>query len=356
MAARQVLLGEAGKDHTVEFDHLIAQKLEHTAHDAVLAGVDGDAHVLARIVHILHLIGNDDAVVELKAIAKGSHIDVGEVLVEFHVIGLLNLGRGMGEFLGQVAVVGEEQQTGGVAVEAAYGIDAFFAGVAHQLHHVGAVALVVGSGDVVFGLVEQHIDRFFALQHLVAVAHLIGGHHLVAHLGHHLAVDGDGTGGDEHVGIAARADAGIGNVFVKADRTVLFFKLQGENSLLLRTVTTLFSAAVDDFGQNLRFGRHVAATGFLVVLKTAFAALEVFLALTVVIRPLLITLEGAFGAETILFIVIKTAFRTTGFVERALGFGKITVVVITTGRTAVSRFSLRVRVVVKIVFVEFSFH
>ena len=93
VAAGQVLLGEAGEDHAVELDHLVAQELEHTAHNAVLARVDGDAHVLARIVHILHLIGNDDAVVELKAIAEGGHIDVGKVLVEFHIVGLLDLRR-----------------------------------------------------------------------------------------------------------------------------------------------------------------------------------------------------------------------------------------------------------------------
>ena len=38
----------------------------------------------------------------------------------------------MGEFLGEVAVVGEEQQAGGVAVEAANRVDALLTSVAHS--------------------------------------------------------------------------------------------------------------------------------------------------------------------------------------------------------------------------------
>ncbi len=59
-----------------------------------------------------------------------------------------------------------------------------------------------------------------AAELLAAVLHIVAGHDHVAHFGDHLAVDLHAAGGDEFVGLAARADAGMGDVFVQAHRTL----------------------------------------------------------------------------------------------------------------------------------------
>lgn len=92
-ASGEVLFGEAGEDHAVEFHYIVSQKVKHTADDAVFAGMDGDADFLFRFgaLHILHIIGDDNAVGEFESVANGGHIDGGERFVQFHQVGFFNL-------------------------------------------------------------------------------------------------------------------------------------------------------------------------------------------------------------------------------------------------------------------------
>ncbi len=88
----------------------------------------------------------------------------------------------------------------------------------------------------------------------------------MSHFGHYFAVHRNGAGSDQHVSIAARADAGIGYILVQADGAVLFRKFEGEYFLFLRVLPSLASAFVDNFSQDVRVGCHITAarTSFLI--------------------------------------------------------------------------------------------
>ena len=295
--------------------------------------MDGDANLFFALADVFHLVRGDFAIVEFHAsVAQQIHIHRGERFVEFHVVGFLDFGARVGEFLGEVAVVGEEQQTGGVAVEAADRIYAFLAGVAHEFHNVGTAPLVIRGGDVILWFVEQYVNGLFALQHLVSVAHLIGGHHFVTHFGDNLAVDGDGAGGDEHIGFAARADASVGDVFVEAYGSVFFLILQRQHTLFARQAAAFAAAAFDDFGQNFGLGNHIAATrlgrvlvlaepaferavaAFAAVLVTVEFPVALWLAVTVEFPILVVFLGKAFlweGAAGILGVVFVKPLSLT---------------------------------------------
>ncbi len=129
----------------------------------------------------------------------------------------------MGEATSEVAVVGEEQQAGGVAVEPADGIDALWTGAVDEHHHGFAVLGVVDGGDEAFGLVEEEVAFALAVEGFATVFDHVAFVNLEAHLGDYFAVDGDAASGDELVGITPRANAGIGNVFVEAGGAVVGF-------------------------------------------------------------------------------------------------------------------------------------
>ena len=123
------------------------------------------------------------------------------------MVELGHFAAGMGEFLGEFAIVGKKQQTCSVLIETTHGEDAFRAGVTHQFHHGDATLGVVGGGDVAFRLVEQQVTEFLTVEGLASVHHFITGFYLEAHGGDHLAVHGDAASLDELVGFTARAHA-----------------------------------------------------------------------------------------------------------------------------------------------------
>ncbi len=65
------------------------------------------------------------------------------------MVDLFDLMTGVGQFLGEVAVVCEEEDAGGVAVEAADGVNAFGGGGADEVEDGSAALGVVGGGDIV---------------------------------------------------------------------------------------------------------------------------------------------------------------------------------------------------------------
>ena len=99
--------------------------------------------------------------------------------VERHLIDLLLAVGGMRELLGQVAVVGEEQQPEAVLVEAPHRIDPLRAGPLDQLHDRLAGMRIVERGHVALGLVEHQVDLLLALHAAVVEFHLSVGSTLV---------------------------------------------------------------------------------------------------------------------------------------------------------------------------------
>ena len=91
-----------------------------------------NAHLLLVCVGgIADCIGLDVAIFERDAIGNLLHVGGREVLVKMNMVNLLLQELGVSEFGCQVAVVGEEKHTCGVAVKTTNGIDALAAAVLH---------------------------------------------------------------------------------------------------------------------------------------------------------------------------------------------------------------------------------
>jgi len=134
---------------------------------------------------------------------------------DFHQIFFGDVGAGFGEFLGEGAVVGEEEEAFAGVVEAAHGIDTFRER-AEKLHDGGAAFGIADGGDVAFGLVEHEINRALSgLDGFAVDGDGIGvGIGFGAEFGDDLAVEGDAAGGDDFFGFAAGGDAGGGEDFL----------------------------------------------------------------------------------------------------------------------------------------------
>lgn len=217
LSALEVLLRQTGVVDPVELQHRIAQMLEDAPHDAVAPRVDFDADLLLVLRYVGDFIGIDFAVLERDALGDGIHVGTREGLVERHLVNLLLAVGGVGELLGQVAVVGEEQQSHAVLVEPANRIDALRAGSLDQLHHRLVGVGVLHRGHISLGLVEHEVDLLLALYALAVEAHVVRRLHLAPQLRDHLPVDRDHARLDVVVGLAARAEARLRDEAVEAN-------------------------------------------------------------------------------------------------------------------------------------------
>ena len=109
----------------------------------------------------------------------------------------------MCELGSEVAVVGEQEHTGGVAVEASHGVDAFFAGTLHEVHHGFASVGVVAGGHTIFWFIEQKIHFAFAGHDFVVVFHRVFSSDFHTELGHGFAVYLHQSFGNQFVGFTA---------------------------------------------------------------------------------------------------------------------------------------------------------
>lgn len=221
LATGEVELGEAGEIYAVEALHLVAEMFEHTAHNPVAARVYFDADDVLAVADIAYCIGGNESVLEFKTVGKRLQVGFADVLVGLHLIYFLLLVRRVGEFLGEVAVVGEQKQTGGVAVETTDGVNPFGAGILHQVHYRLAFLGVVEGGYAVLGLVEQDIDELFGVDEFAAETHFVARLNLGTQFGNDFAVDGHDASLNVGIGFAARADARVGDVLVEADFVVV---------------------------------------------------------------------------------------------------------------------------------------
>jgi hypothetical protein len=121
--------------------HRVADRLAHAPHLTVAALVDGEAHQpgLDRATLAGAVIPSSSSTPSRsrRRAPRGRALDVGQVL-------LVHAERRVGEAVGQVAVVGEQQQALGVGVEATDREDPRLVG--HHLEHGGTA---LGSSAVV---------------------------------------------------------------------------------------------------------------------------------------------------------------------------------------------------------------
>ena len=200
---------------------MVAEAFEDAAHDAVAAAMDFDADLLlVGGAGVFDGVGLDVAVFERDALGDLVEVGCREVFIKINVIDFLFEELGVRELGGHVAVVGEQQYARGVAVEAAYGVDALGAAVFHEVHHGLAVLRVFARGNVAFGLVEEHVNLLLNLYRLFVELHHVGAEHLRAEFGNHFAVYRHYACLDVFIGIAARANAGVGKIAVEANRCI----------------------------------------------------------------------------------------------------------------------------------------
>lgn len=278
--AGEILLGETCKVNSVEFGDVITKMLEYTAHDAVATRVDLDTGLIAvGLGGIGDGIGMDMSILKLYTVGYALHVLLGYVFVGPHVVDLLLDKLGVGEFGCKVTIVGEQEHTGGVAVQTADGVYALLARTLDEIHHSEASVGVVACGDAVLGLVEKYVAFLLERHYLLVIFHYIAVGDLGAELGDNLAVHLDETLEDVFIGFAARAQTCVGHVFVK---TYLLVGI-GQRSLVFHTFGTRSEAAASLRHAELILARVLLITTLLTVVISALAVIVVSALLTVVV-------------------------------------------------------------------------
>ena len=235
---------------------------------------------------------------------------------------------GMREFGGKVAVVGEQEHAGGVAVEATDGIYSFWASTLHKVHNREATVGVVAGCYAVLGFVEQDVAFAFGCNNLFCVFNDIGAADFCAEFGNHLTIDLDEALLDEFVGFAARADAGVTHIFVQTNLFVgigngyfVFYALgTGSEALAASWEAVLVVALV----VAVLAGPVVVCSLALIIVISALAGTVAVssLALIVVISAL----TGTVAVATLALIVVVSALSGTVIVS-ALTLVVLTVVI-----------------------------
>ena len=146
---------------------------------------------------------------------------------DFDEIGLEHAGGGLGELVGEVAVVGHEEEALAEVVEAADGVEAGECGVlavglalfvlAEELHDGGPVLGVVECGDVAARLVDHEVfGGLRAVEEFAVDADVVAsGVGARAELGDDLAVEDDAAFEDDGLCGTAAGDACLGENFLE---------------------------------------------------------------------------------------------------------------------------------------------
>ena len=201
--------------HALERDHRVADGLEHPPHLALAALVDGDLDAVGR--ESLHARGCRPPVVELDALAQRPQRVVAHGRApHLGVVGARDLERGVREPVRERAVVGQQDEPGGVGVEPAHRVQPPGAGDERDdrrpaLRVVGgrdhAARLVDGVDGALAGR-DAHrlavdLDRHAAVDIARRVAHELAAHR-------HTAREHELLGG------APRGDTRVGEVLGEA--------------------------------------------------------------------------------------------------------------------------------------------
>ena len=293
---------------------MVTEALEDTAHDAVLAAVYLDAHLaLVVVVGILYGVSVYLAIFEGDAIGYLLHVVGGKVLVKIYVIDLLLQELRVSELAGELAIVGKEQHTHGVAVQATYGIDALRTGILDQIHNGLALLWIVDGGNVVLRFVKQYIDLFLDRDGLVMKLNLVGAENLGSQFGNDLTIDRYHTGLDKLVGLATRAYTGIGQKLVKAQGLVGVYVVFLVLDALLHAILSI----------GVVVGRALAETAAVGAIATALIAALLTRLIAALLTGLIATLLAGLiatlwtGTETTLLTGLETAFIVSGIVTGA---------------------------------------
>ena len=102
----------------------------------------------------------------------------------------------MDQLSSQLTIIGEQQDPSRIAVEPPHWIDALLSGCTHEINHRHPLLRVIGGGDAIARLIEEHVDFILRLDLLTIDLHAVIDGHLSAKSGHRSTVYQDGTGCD----------------------------------------------------------------------------------------------------------------------------------------------------------------
>ena len=178
---------------------------------------------------------------------------------------------------------------------------------------------VVRGRDAVFGLVQQHIYFVFEPYLFVAEGYRIGGCDFRAELGHYVAVYFYLAGLYELVGLAARADTGIGQELVEAyrlcgvyGRQLILYALGARYEAFLPHSSTVVFAS--------EAAAVVAEAASLVVAVVVSAAVVIVTALVVVTVVIPAAVVVVAALVVVVAVVVVTSFAVAvGGIVVALG-------------------------------------
>jgi len=165
---------------------------------------------------------------EEEAFLEQFDIFVGDDAFDGDVIFLGDFVAGVGDVLGEFAVVGEDDQAGGFGIESSDGEDAWVVGEANEFDDVGSALGVVAGGDDAAGFVEHDVNEpaLDALADGLSVDGdaIVDGVDPCGEGSDGFAVDGDAALGDEEFAFTSRGDAGVGHGFLDSNATFLVGK------------------------------------------------------------------------------------------------------------------------------------
>ena len=192
---------------------MAAQRPHHEADLAFAPLADGDAEarfLLAVGARLFDPRGQRHAVFQHHALGQLLKLRLAEGAAHPHLVDLLRAEAGVKELVGQVAVVGHEEEPAGILVQAPDGIEAAVAGLDEFHHRVLGVGVADGAG-VAPGLVE-HDDHGLAVLGDFAPVHLDAvrlGVHAHAQFRHGLAIHAHAPGEDHLLRRAPRSHAAM---------------------------------------------------------------------------------------------------------------------------------------------------
>src|SRR5690625_4725242 len=193
--------------------HRVAHVLEHPPHDPVAALVQLDLHQRGRGQGLQHgeAVRAGRAVLQRDAAAQVLGQGAGHLPLDGGDVGLGDLVGGVGEAVGELAVVRQQQQPLGLLVQAS-DVEEPLGPVGDVLGQGGPPLRVAHGGDHAGRLVERHGELGLVQLQPYAVDVDDGGDrvHPGAQLTDDDAVDGHPPGGDEALAGAAGAVAGAG--------------------------------------------------------------------------------------------------------------------------------------------------
>lgn len=132
---------------------------------------DGEGGSFRRLPEQPHLFWHDMVIVNSHTITKPLELVLGGALVGENQILLVDPVTGVHDPVGEIAVIGEQHQALGGAVQPTDRIDAL--ADIDQVHHGPAIPLVTHGGDEAGRLVEQDVARWLRSQDLSVHANLI---------------------------------------------------------------------------------------------------------------------------------------------------------------------------------------